>query len=124
MRISDWSSDVCSSDLVAPAAAVEQRFEIAGQLAGGVLRRAHHLVDMEVLLEEISQGRVSAGIDVLERAAQLAPHRLAAQRRAALAHAFGGLAQVVPLPARQRGRSEEHTTELQSLMPHTYAVLC
>src|SRR3546814_4138900 len=57
---------------------------------------------MEVLLEEISQGRVSAGIDVLERAAQLPPHRLAAQRRAALAHAFGGLAQVVSLPARQR----------------------
>src|SRR3546814_20923728 len=74
---------------VAPAAAVEQRFEIAGQLAGGVLRRAHHLVDMEVLLEEISQGRVSAGIDVLERSAQLPPNPLAAQRRAALAHAFG-----------------------------------
>src|SRR3546814_20530896 len=89
MRISDWSSDVCSSDLavhrilearVAPAAAVEQRFEIAGQLAGGVLRQAHQLVDMEVLLEEISQGRVSAGIDVLERADQLPPHRLAAQQ--------------------------------------------
>src|SRR3546814_16070760 len=124
MRSSDWSSDVCSSDLlvahpradvlerqhvfaravaagrghlqpvaiqsqprgvaidaarikqvqvvrhavhrvlearVAPAAAVEQRFEIAGQLAGGVLRRAHHLVDMEVLLEEISRSEARSG---------------------------------------------------------------
>src|SRR3546814_1500734 len=35
-----------------------------------------------------------------------------------------GLARASLLPARQDGRSEEHTSELQSLMRISYAVFC
>src|SRR3546814_4298599 len=88
MRISDWSSDVCSSDL-------------AGE-AGGV----------------------AVGAEAL-REAGTAPQ--AAERAEHLDLRSHGAAQVAPaarLPARQPGRSEEHTSELQSLMRISYAVFC
>src|SRR3546814_10196405 len=125
MRISDWSSDVCSSDLrdvlgrVAHMIAVEgvpepvldhgvDHLEIAHLRAlaqlGAVRRQAHALL--------------AAGDDDV---AVAQPDRLGAQRdgaqaRAAhLVHHIGG-----PLDR----RSEEHTSELQSLMRISYAVFC
>src|SRR3546814_5893218 len=105
MRISDWSSDVCSSDL----AQVQQH-----QLRQGL--------------------RDEAG---LARAGDAGDGRQHAQRNARI-HAMQVVAvnvlQLQPagrfaFPASRRGdhieqvaRSEEHTSELQSLMRNSYAV--
>src|SRR3546814_8131913 len=119
MRISDWSSDVCSSDLLAggrqdplagfvmladdarPAAAVEAEVEVVEQLLHLAFDEAVLLLDHE---------------DVLEPARERADaHRL--QRP--------GHADLVDADAQPRagiGRSEEHTSELQSLMRISYAV--
>src|SRR3546814_6281542 len=48
--------------------------------------------------------------------------RVAATRRAA--HADSGTAIIAPPSRRALGRSEEHTSELQSLMRTSYAVFC
>src|SRR3546814_10031194 len=40
MRISDWSSDVCSSDLDADAADAHDQHDVAGTNLGGVDRRS------------------------------------------------------------------------------------
>src|SRR3546814_6988624 len=94
MRISDWSSDVCSSDLLARGQTGIELGEIVvleGRQALFRHRVANHL---ELLLEQ------------------------AFQLFAAL-----GLARQVGLGL-GTGRSEEHTSELQSLMRTSYAVFC
>src|SRR3546814_4065658 len=78
MRISDWSSDVCSSDLAEMAPSSRAR----------------------------SFGR---------RSAKAAMRRESAVTRVALAARRGG---------DNEARSEEHTSELQSLMRISYAVFC
>src|SRR3546814_7815679 len=86
MRISDWSSDVCSSDL---EPAHDARYHRPRRRHEPPLRRA----------------------DAAERAR---PHRLSSRRARALSGHEGA-----------RGdRSEEHTSELQSLMRISYAVFC
>src|SRR3546814_4836358 len=90
MRISDWSSDVCSSDLIAGVAFTE------------VEQVAHHLAFER---REIALG-VGAGL-----AFMLVDHLLEP-----------GSKRLVGLVAEQR--SEEHTSELQSLMRISYAVFC
>src|SRR3546814_2499623 len=99
MRISDWSSDVCSSDLDrADATDVQAHRGIELQrvaAAGGFRTLAgHHDADLVPQLVDEEHHAVAA----LDVAGQLA------QR---LAH-----------------RSEEHTSELQSLMSTSYAVFC
>src|SRR3546814_6890154 len=108
MRISDWSSDVCSSDLVrllkprrpgdgqaagTRTSYLNQRLRIDADIvrrrAGGIddrLRRLQALRDGGLISEEDYQARKSAILDEL--------------------------------------RSEEHTSELQSLMRPSYASLC
>src|SRR3546814_9178260 len=90
MRISDWSSDVCSSDLRARHA--------AGDVAGG-----HRI-----------------GADFPRRADHRHGHA-GGQRGGGLRRHAGA-----PAPGQEhsRGRSEEHTSELQSLMRISYAVFC
>src|SRR3546814_2535254 len=107
MRISDWSSDVCSSDLphhlaVAGGAAPGGRVDPHHGLRGGVL---------EHLRSQPHRGQPRDPAAGLPRRARLAEtaHRAALHPRpeaAALA------------------RSEEHTSELQSLMRISYAVFC
>src|SRR3546814_8066049 len=90
MRISDWSSDVCSSDL-----------HEAGRLLGSA-----------------------------ERCAVVVLHGDVARQQQALAGAAltGATAVRKRHPAIESGvedgRSEEHTSELQSLMRISYAVFC
>src|SRR3546814_2889764 len=76
MRISDWSSDVCSSDLSAPRARpaseggqagvvrVERRVQRAGQLL-------QHRRDLR--LDELGDGRLDAEAVVQQDRAHLAP---------------------------------------------------
>src|SRR3546814_8754396 len=112
MRISDWSSDVCSSDLI-PAAAHRRRparRELppgprgASRGAGGGLRRT------------------DLGPDPRRRRGPPGRHRRAPGRRPA----DRGQDAQAPGEGRLCGaeRSEEHTSELQSLMRISYAVLC
>src|SRR3546814_5294224 len=87
MRISDWSSDVCSSDLVA------RRIGEGGREFGEprlvVIHAEHELDDRR-------------------------------HRRAGL-HGDARILQQLRIALR---RSEEHTSELQSLMRISYAVFC
>src|SRR3546814_7311686 len=130
MRISDWSSDVCSSDL-AGAGDVERR-----RLAA--LRRRRSLAPdrqaarrTEDAARNAAQRRflarqVRAALGVLRsRARRKAAGDLRRSRDAARRQGDepGGL--LAGLADRGRpARSEEHTSELQSLMRISYAVFC
>src|SRR3546814_1493202 len=95
MRISDWSSDVCSSDLSS--------------------------------LSRLRRDRQSARPEDADRrgcrAARPGRQHQARQRRHPRARVHRA---VVPAGARRcrKRRSEEHTSELQSLMRISYAVFC
>src|SRR3546814_7732267 len=114
MRISDWSSDVCSSDFILQQVAelvvapVELRVDLGGGPIDAVLRRAgdRHAVARHCLA--LAECVVLVTRDVVQRVDLV--HHLA-------------LAVVGP-PGVLEGRSEEHTSELQSLMRISYAVLC
>src|SRR3546814_1881744 len=119
MRISDWSSDVCSSDLN-----LHRFIRIKGL---PILRPAPAPVDAR---------RRNSGVPETERGAE-APRRdgrIAAFDQAA-ARAAIALANDIVLPVPPRSgvseslassvaRSDEHTSELQSLMRNSYAVFC
>src|SRR3546814_4533891 len=104
MRISDWSSDVCSSDLDR----VGQ--PLAGLRAGDDVAR-HALVGRR-RLEAVCAGQV----EQFDRAAIVERHPAGVT----LDRDAGIIAHLLP----RGGRSEEHTSELQSLMRISYAVIC
>src|SRR3546814_10217703 len=93
MRISDWSSDVCSSDLV----------DVGGHGAPPVFWCS----------------RSSAFILAISRR-----RRTRARRRRSKFSSEIGLPSITSPAAIHAMRSEEHTSELQSLMRISYAVLC
>src|SRR3546814_6803048 len=116
MRISDWSSDGCSSDLLHDAGLHELQ-----RIAGARLHAEHH--------------RVGDPGDVGLRLADA--HGLDQHHVVGRAHqqhaADGELGEAAEPVARRHGapedtavlgRSEEHTSELQSLMRISYAVFC
>src|SRR3546814_9079772 len=109
MRISDWSSDVCSSDL--------HPDEASRQPAGRV-RQASWLSLYQLL--PVHQRR-HPDIQPLPSADVFPPARTSTQL---LTCAACLLQQIAPLSDREAHRSEEHTSELQSLIPTPYAVLC
>src|SRR3546814_9686910 len=102
MRISDWSSDVCSSDLEDHEARPQQ---------GG--QRRHGEADQHAAEQEL--GGMAA--DIIEQ-----PHH---GRTARLDRIICVSRETEwELWAAGRERSEEHTSELQSLMRISYAVFC
>src|SRR3546814_2016233 len=102
MRISDWSSDVCSSDLIPPDF-VPDGIQDTGHIAGTFS------FDLDLW------GRNRAALAAATSEAEVARVD-AAQARLMLT--TGIAAAYVDL------RSEEHTSELQSLMRISYAVFC
>src|SRR3546814_4832714 len=114
MRISDWSSDVCSSDLDD----IAQR-HVAHDRSGGAHR--HHRRRGGVAIAAAACG-----------AAGNAPRQPGGRRRDHAARAGEEHASDAPRSHHPRrdswrrgaGRSEEHTSELQSLMRISYAVFC
>src|SRR3546814_4804184 len=116
MRISDWSSDVCSSDL--PAAQHRQhpvavRTEILRQ--GG-----SHAVEREIEQEDIDAPAVEAGAEAF-----FPFHCRRVAIRDPMAGDLGQIGGVLTHEILEIGRrSEEHTSELQSLMRISYAVFC
>src|SRR3546814_4064832 len=125
MRISDWSSDVCSSDLA--IARVDADHAHAHVLGHG----RHHLVAFlpaqQAGVDEYA-GQLVADRPVQQRGND---RRIDAAREAEdhfvrtdlLAHARNLVVDDVGRRP-QRLRSEEHTSELQSLMRISYAVFC
>src|SRR3546814_2261621 len=95
MRISDWSSDVCSSDLAADI--ILERLQVGFGLAA----QADHRKDGDAIAE--LRG-IEVGVIGTDHA------RLLERTHAT--------------EAGRRRRSEEHTSELQSLMRISYAVFC
>src|SRR3546814_2538708 len=101
MRISDWSSDVCSSDLPATLepVAISNRLIMARHRVDAIaqrhdrqrLRRREHRMMAAARMVGVTVGHRGA----LDRARGIDPER-----------------------------SEEHTSELQSLMRISYAVFC
>src|SRR3546814_5548045 len=104
MRISDWSSDGGSSDL---AGRKDDRLGAAGRDRRG---RGSRLLRPPV-------GRVLDVVGIGLR--PLPQRRLSATGRTASSSPSRGCPARRPLP-----RSEEHTSELQSLMRISYAVFC
>src|SRR3546814_4523894 len=111
MRISDWSSDVCSSDLQGLLRAVIER--------GEQERRA-------TLDRMITQMELPA--EILRLVARYLHDHLMTPRAISLTRII--IAESLRDPHFGRGfcedhvRSEEHTSELQSLMRTSYAVFC
>src|SRR3546814_4407319 len=109
MRISDWNSDVCSSDLHADPLwlRARQQPEIAATAVGAL-----EVVDaLEATVGELPpQGEPST---------RLPPGRARVDDDGVEAAARLGQAAVG-----RGGKSEEHTSELQSLMRNSYAVFC
>src|SRR3546814_3028643 len=103
MRISDWSSDVCSSDL--------QTIKADGASAAGLFVRSEW------------ERPVSNDTPVLDDTTPI---------RAVLGDAADAITPVFEVRIERRtwiiseggARSEEHTSELQSLMRISYAVFC
>src|SRR3546814_7596524 len=149
MRMSDWSSDVCSSDLEEEAGEV---FEVAD----GDLQEVIHVAGQRVagddfvpLVDEVGEGGDGFGVVVVELDAdeglQAQAHVLgvdlgtvagddavalqalhpAQAGRGRKVDAFGQLGVGQAAAVLEFGkRSEEHTSELQSLMRISYAVFC
>src|SRR3546814_4193377 len=117
MRISDWSSDVCSSDLARSVSAYvysaagpgESTTDLAwdgqGQIheLGELIAESQRFDrDPELLIADVDIGRI----------------RLERERMGT----FNDAAAAAGHP--ETRRSEEHTSELQSLMRSSYAVFC
>src|SRR3546814_5441651 len=96
MRISDWSSDVCSSDL------------FAGKLLVGVLFAQGRREQPGCRLHQ----RIGRGLHLGGGGGQQAQALCFVVQRGVCVQPVQGL------------RSEEHTSELQSLMRISYAVFC
>src|SRR3546814_3382013 len=122
MRISDWSSDVCSSDLVLRA-----QKDLGIDVPDGVIEDYQRVVDggeESVDLASIAARERVTRHDVkarIEEFCALAGHE----------HIHKGMTSrdltenVEQLQVLQSlTRSEEHTSELQSLMRTSYAVFC
>src|SRR3546814_1424447 len=122
MRISDWSSDVCSSDLrgVADGATLASLFEDPVQqsaLAAPVGDMRWNNVD--ALLHTLGNDRFWASTSISR--VQLG----GLDRLLVVASDVSEQRQLTELLGYQAThRSEEHTSELQSLMRISYAVFC
>src|SRR3546814_8435719 len=106
MRISDWSSDVCSSDLIDQAThgGLARRYDVDGTMHRGMAG----CVEEQQFGGADAQGLAGQALWPLPQQAAQGGVDLAA-------------------PAQGHGhppRSEEHTSELQSLMRISYAVFC
>src|SRR3546814_9788471 len=109
MRISDWSSDVCSSDLQDMLDAV---------LAAIERDRQQHAVDRDI-------SKVRERFETLSAREQQVMQLVTVGKLNKQVAGDLGISEVtVKIHRAAVMRSEEHTSELQSLMRISYAVLC
>src|SRR3546814_6994700 len=105
MRISDWSSDVCSSDLVPNDVADREKEDTRAKRPFPYPRQIHHRPLARTEHVRQKQNRDERRHDII----------IIAEMPAAEGSGIELL---------ERRRSEEHTSELQSLMRISYAVFC
>src|SRR3546814_8749379 len=104
MRISDWSSDVCSSDLIRArddaSSAARTSALAAGRTAPVAIAPVKYDLGASVGFEKFVTPSLPRGTDLRNLPVARAPEQ------------------------EEQKRSEEHTSELQSLMRISYAVFC
>src|SRR3546814_1702847 len=115
MRISDWSSDVCSSDLpleAPPESPPRNELRLLGHhpLGGAFIASLS-----PALAEELDMPEVWSGV-VITRVQRGTPANRVGFRARDIIVSVNGQA--------FRRRSEEHTSELQYLMRNSYAGFC
>src|SRR3546814_6128866 len=116
MRISDWSSDVCSSDLL------PHEVSTAAQITP---RIALNIPIVSAAMDTVTEGRLAiamarqGGMGIIHR--NLSVEEQVAEVDRVKRSQSGMITDPVTLPP---DRSEEHTSELQSLMRISYAVFC
>src|SRR3546814_3559014 len=109
MRISDWSSDVCSSYLNGCAHAIDSSAE-------DFVEQVKTLTDgkgVSIVFDSVGKDTFEGSLNCLARFGLMVSYGWAS-----------GDVEPVSLPALRNMRSEEHTSELQSLMRISYAVFC
>src|SRR3546814_4009571 len=132
MRISDWSSDVCSSDLLTR--------EMIGHMVNNLISESSDLIERSGVQSPEDVREAGRALIAFSPAMLRAEHQMKAFLRAhmyrhpavleltnAAQSVVGTLAEAyLAAPERmpEEWRSEEHTSELQSLMRISYAVFC
>src|SRR3546814_10869335 len=114
MRISDWSSDVCSSDLF-PCAPPSARENGAGECTP----RRRTIFKLRQWIHDLPVRK-----DAFREKVKLAPSAPDRHDLAVFGDMDAAFGLVLTSPATGAIRSEEHTSELQSLMRISYAVFC
>src|SRR3546814_984008 len=136
MRISDWSSDVCSSDLASALRAAATRQAIRAQSLAALPDRRNAVGQRTHLRHIASPHRRALEPDILGMPVEFAErpggpfdrfHALLTSRQrkrvSLLRQSVGrGSGHRRDTLAALHARSEEHTSELQSLMRLSYAV--
>src|SRR3546814_6386416 len=119
MRISDWSSDVCSSDLqLSELGAVDDRRRLTP--TGRTMAKLPVDVKLaRMLVAAQAHGCLHEMLAIASFLGIQDPRERPADQRAAADAAHAQFRD-----AKSEFRSEEHTSELQSLMRNSYAVFC
>src|SRR3546814_6731567 len=124
MRISDWSSDVCSSDL---------HFTSTSGLIGNIGQANYSAAKLGVvaLSQSIALDMARVGVRshciapfAWSRMTASIPATTPAEQERVKRIQEMSADKIAPLVAYLAPRSEEHTSELLSLMRNTYAVFC
>src|SRR3546814_2065672 len=116
MRISDWSSDVCSSDRAGVIAIADPVKETTGD-ALAALREAGIKVIMLTGDNRVTAEAIARRLAIDDVEADVLP-----DQKSAVVQRLREEGRIVAMAG--DGRSEERTSELQSLMRSPYAGLC
>src|SRR3546814_10739276 len=116
MRISDWSSDVCSSDLqvineISRSSGVQIVYDI--ELLRG--RQAAEVGGAMTLEQALDKALSGSGLNWV----RVSPTTISISKQPRATTPPQGKAKA---PSAQEQRSEEHTSELQSIMRISYAI--
>src|SRR3546814_7100561 len=111
MRISDWSSDVCSSDLTRRMMSASDY----GIVGDGI---ADDTAALQAALDAITTDG-GTFVDIPPGV-----YRISATLRLTFTHDSAAHVGLLSHGATLKSRSEEHKSELQSLMRKSYAVFC
>src|SRR3546814_7764971 len=129
MRISDWSSDVCSSDLLVLAlgTGLDPRETVGDGVVDGLIVAGLEVQEAEASerapvasVEGVGGFQVQGAGNELALIVRHHQHGPVGEALAEQVEEVAGEVRLAPLAV----RSEEHTSELQSLMRISYAVFC